>query len=139
MSKTDGQYDVHCYHCGRRMTVGRRAQSTSCPGCSRRVVIEDIVVRTYHAVVNAETCGKLIVAKGGHVVVQKRIVAFKGIEVEGKLQCREAISAGPVLLGPKAEWKGNLRAAALAVKSGGSIQAGHFIIPADVLADYPKG
>src|SRR5262245_64015976 len=104
MSKVaaDEFYDVHCYHCGRRFGVGARTQSTSCPGCYKRVMIEDIVVKAYQAVISAETCGKLIVAKHGHVVAQKRVIAFKGIEVEGKLQCKEAISAGLVQIGPRA-------------------------------------
>ncbi len=138
MARIDGQYDVHCYHCGHRITVGGRTQSTSCPKCSKRLVIEDLVIKSYYAVVNAETCGKLIIARNGHVVAQKRIVAFKGIEVEGKLQCKEAITAGPLTLGPKAEWKGNLKAASLSIKPGATIQAAHFTVPADPIADYRK-
>lgn len=138
MQKPEGAYDIHCYHCGHKFVVGGRAQSTSCPGCHKRVMIEDIVVKAYQAVISLETCGKLIVPKGGQVVAQKRIVAFKGIEVEGKLQCKEALSAGLVTIGPKAEWKGDLKAEALAVRHGAVIQGGYFTVPADPLANYSR-
>lgn len=138
MQKPEGAYDILCYHCGHKIVVGGRAQSTSCPGCHKRVMIEDIVVKSYQAVISLETCGKLIVPKGGQVVAQKRVIAFKGIEVEGKLQCKEALSAGLVSIGPKAEWKGDLKAGVLSIKLGALVQGGHFTVPADPLASYAK-
>jgi hypothetical protein len=138
MQKPEGAHDILCYHCGHKIVVGGRAQSTSCPGCHKRVMIEDIVVKAYQAVLSLETCGKLIVPKGGQVVAQKRVIAFKGIEIEGKLQCKEAISAGLVVLGPKAEWKGDLKAAALSVKHGAIVLGSHITVPADPLANYQK-
>lgn len=136
MAKAAASHHVHCYHCGHRIEVGRRTMSTSCPGCSKPVIVEDIVVKTYKAVVNVETCGKLIVPKRGRVVAQRRVVAHGGIEVEGSLQCGEAISAGPVTIAAKAEWKGDLRAISLTVAAGAKIFGGYFNIPHDPLAEY---
>src|SRR5262245_5007112 len=73
MQKPEGAHDIICYHCGHKIMVGGRAQSTSCPGCHKRVMIEDIVVKAYQAVLSLETCGKLIVPKGGQVVAQQRV------------------------------------------------------------------
>jgi len=130
MSKVSEVHEVICYHCSRTIKVSGMTRSTSCPGCFKRVIIEDLVVPTYHAVINVETCGKLIVPKGGRVIVQKRVIALSGIEMEGKLQCQEAITARHVLIGAKAEWKGDLRAGSLDIKQGAKIDTGHFVVPA---------
>ena len=136
MAKAQGPYHVHCYHCGRRIEVGARAMSTACPGCGKPVKIEDIVIKSYYAVTNIETCGKLIIKRRGRVSAVKKIVAHKGIELEGKLQCKEAHCAGTVRIGKKAEWKGDLRAMSLVTQPGGKILGGRFTVPDDPLAAY---
>ena len=130
MPKVNEPHQVICYHCNRPITVGGMTQSTSCPSCHKRVIIEDIVIPAYHAVINVETCGKLIVRKSGQVVAQKRVIALNGIEMEGKLQCQEAITPRHVYIGAKAEWRGDLRAGSLDVKPGAQIHRGYFVIPA---------
>jgi len=112
--------------------------STSCPGCHKPVIVEDIVVKSYKPVFNVETCGKLIVRRNGRVLAQKRVVAHEGIEVEGFLQCKEAESSGLVQIGPKAEWQGDLRSPVLSVEAGAKIRGGHFRIPDDPLADAKR-
>ncbi len=109
-------------------------RSTVCPGCNRRLIVEDIVIRSYTAVVNIETCGRLIIRRGGHAVAQKRVVALAGIEMDGKLQCRQAITARHARIGPNAEWKGDLQAGSLDVKPGAVIHGGHFDVPSSELA-----
>ncbi|MFG0328838.1 MAG: hypothetical protein ACF8PN_02960 [Phycisphaerales bacterium] len=133
MAKPIRTRTVYCYNCGHPIEVGRRTMSTSCPGCSKPVIVEDIVVKSYKGVMAVETCGKLVVSKRGHVVAKKRVIAHGGIEVDGKLQCGEAIAAGPVRLGGKSEWKGNLRATSLKIELGAKIHGGLFQIPVDPL------
>lgn len=107
--------------------------STSCPECNRSLVIEDVLVKGYMGVNSLETCGRLVIPKRKHVVVQSHVVAHAGIQVDGRLECEQAISRGPVVLGPKANWIGDLRAPSLVVSSGAVIQGGYFSIP-----DAPK-
>ena len=133
--KPGERHDVHCYQCGHRLQVAGLTRSTVCPGCNRRLVVEDIIVRAYTAVVNLETCGRLIIPRGGQAVAQKRVVALAGIEMDGKLQCRQAITARHARIGPNAEWKGDLQAASLDVKPGAVIHGGHFDVPSNSLAD----
>ena len=82
MAKTNGPNHVYCYHCGRRIEIGRRTMSTPCPGCHKTVLVEDIVVKGYTGVNNFETCGRLIVRRRGHAVAKHRVVALAGIEVQ---------------------------------------------------------
>lgn len=103
--------------------------STTCPECNLSLVIEDIKVKGYIAVNSLETCGRLVIPKRKHVVVQAHVVAHAGIEVNGRLECEQAISQGPVILGPKADWMGDLRAPVLIVEPGATIQGGYFSIP----------
>jgi len=49
--------------------------------------------------------------------------------MDGKLQCRQAITARHARIGPHAEWKGDLQAASLDVKPGAVIHGGRFEIP----------
>lgn len=120
---------IHCYYCGRSISVSGRTTSTVCPACNKTVVVEDIVVKSYLGVRNVETCGRLIVTRKGRVVAQQRIVAHEGIELEGKLECKEALVTGPVVLGPKAEWRGDLAALSLSVAEGATIRRGYFAVP----------
>jgi hypothetical protein len=137
MAKDTEPIQVRCYHCGRRMEVGARTMSTSCPGCHKTLKVEDIVVKSYTGVVNLETCGRLIVRPKGHAVAKSRIVALAGIEVKGRIHCKRAMSEGQVLLSKKSEWKGDLRAASLVVESGAVILGGHFKVPVDPLEPEP--
>src|SRR5690606_167050 len=126
---------ITCYHCGRSQEVSGRTSSTVCPACSRTLVVEDIVVKAYKGVRNVETCGRLIVTRKGRVVAQQRIVAHGGIELEGKLECQEALVTGAVVMGEKAEWRGDLTALSLSVADGAIIRRGFFRVPENWLDD----
>ena len=135
-NKATGPLYVYCYFCGRRIEVGPRTMSTSCPGCHKSVLLEDIVVKGYKGVTNLETCGKLIVSRRGHAVAKNRIVAHSGIEVKGRVQCGHALTAGRVTLFGKAEWRGDLRAPSLVVEQGAVIISGWFKVPEDPLEPH---
>ena len=121
--------DVYCYHCGETIEVSPRTKSISCPRCNKPVLIEDIVIKTYIGLTNIETCGKLIVQRRGYAVAKNRIVAHGGIEVKGRLQCAQAVTAGKILITKKAEWTGDLNATSLIVEPGAVINGGHFKVP----------
>ena len=103
--------------------------SIPCPGCNKPVLIEDVIVKGYKGVITVETCGKLIVRRRGRVVAQQRIIAHQGIEVEGTVESPRVMSGGPVRIGPKGVWKGDLRAPSLEVQEGAKIRNSHFTIP----------
>jgi hypothetical protein len=129
MPRPERPRQIDCYHCGHGLEVSGRAMSTNCPECNLGLVIEDVNVKGYKAVNKLETCGRLVIPRRKHVVVQAHVVAHAGIEVQGRLECRQAISQGPVVLGPKAEWMGDLRAPVLLVSEGAKIEGGFFSIP----------
>lgn len=136
MARAKKSQFVHCYFCGHLIDAGPRTMSTVCPGCNRKVLVEDVVVKGYTGVVNLETCGKLIVLRRGHAAAQNRIVALAGIEVKGRLHCIHAFTAGRTTIGSKAEWRGDLQALSLVVEPGAVIEGGRFKIPEDPLAEY---
>ncbi len=106
--------------------------SVSCPNCHKPVTIENIVVKNYRPVKKLQTCGKLIIRKGGRVAAEL-VEAHMGIEVFGVMETNETLSGGPVIIGTKAQWKGDCRAPSLTVKSGATFRGGYFIIPDDPL------
>ncbi len=118
---------VTCYHCGHRFQIASRAMSLPCPKCHKVLIVEDVVVRNYKPVKTLSTCGRLIVRKGGRVVAQT-IEAHQGVECNGAVHA-SVRSGGPVVLGARAEWKGDLAAPSLAVRSGARVLGGHFRIP----------
>lgn len=138
MARSGEQRQVFCYHCGHSMDVGGRAMSMPCSVCNKTVLIEDVVVKSYQGVHSIETCGKLIVKKKGKVVAQSRVVAHGGIDLEGSIHCPHALVSGLVRMGPKSEWRGDLRATALSVAEGAKILRGSFVIPDDPLDSLRK-
>ena len=95
---------VRCYLCGHELEVSARAMSTTCPGCHKAIVIEDVVVKSYSPVVDLQTCGRIRITKRGRVAA-KRIQSGDGIECEGSME-GSVETDGDVKLGPKAMWKG---------------------------------
>jgi len=138
MAKSAGHRRVYCYLCGHPIEVGARAMSTSCPGCHKPVVIEDEVIKTYKPVFNIQTCGKLTVKKKARAVAQKVIAAHCGMDIQGAVECKEAVSGGHVVLGPKAEWKGDLRCPSIEIAEGAKF-VGRLIVPDEKTAGlYPQ-
>ncbi len=132
MAKTLPPRSVLCYHCRHRFDVGGRAMSVSCPGCNKPLIVEDVIVKTYKPVKTLQTCGMLIVRRGGRVAAT-HVEAQSGIDCQGAIWA-SVVSGGRVHIGPKGEWKGDLRAPALSVKAGARILGGRFSIPDDPLA-----
>jgi hypothetical protein len=122
---------VQCYHCRHRFEVSRQTMTSSCPKCSRALTVEDVVIKNAYSVRKIQTCGKLIVQKKGRVIAQ-HVEAHGGVEVEGILEANVQ-SGGPVRIGAKAHWKGDLSAPCVEVKAGGRIDRGYFVIPQDPL------
>ncbi len=134
MARNTGPRTVQCYHCQHRFEVGGRTQSTSCPGCNKPVIVEDVVVDRLRAgLVELRTCGKVTIKKKGRLMVAKTVEAHGGIECEGVLEAKEVISGQTAVLGPKCQWSGGLTAPGAIVKEGAKIKPSLFNVPADPL------
>jgi predicted RNA-binding Zn-ribbon protein involved in translation (DUF1610 family) len=108
---------ITCTFCGGMIEVSAKAMSIFCPHCHKRVVCEDYTIRSYHAVRNLATCGKIIVERKGHVVAPIRADALiiRGL-VRGNIQARSVVeieSTGTV--------QGNVEAPRLVMHEGGKL------------------
>lgn len=121
---------MQCYLCRHRFEVGRRAQSTACPACGRAVIVGDVIVKQLKPVSTVKTCGRVVVHRKGRVIAHV-VEAHLGVEVQGALDAK-VLSGGPVLIGAKAQWKGDCRAPSMIVKAGARV-TGNFVVPDDVL------
>jgi cytoskeletal protein CcmA (bactofilin family) len=128
-----GPHVVQCYHCQHRFEVGGKAQSTSCPRCHKPLIVEDVIVKQLRVVSKLQTTGKLVIQKKGRVIAKSVVTANEGIQVVGNLDANEVLSGGPVVIGPRATWKGSLTAPSIEVKPGAKVLGGNFHVPADPL------
>lgn len=128
MAARRGSHVVSCYHCAHRFEVGGKTQSTNCPDCNQRLIVEDVVIKQLTPVKQVNTCGRLVVRAKGSLLAE-RVHASEGVEVLGSLQAH-VTSAGPVHIGPKARWKGDCTAPALSIDAGARIESGAFAVPA---------
>lgn len=101
--------------------------TTSCPGCSQRLRVEDVIVKTLEAVRKIQTCGRVVVHAGARVFAQS-VEAQEGVEVDGVMEA-SVISRGPVRIGAKATWKGDCRAPSVRIEAGSTIVSGFFCVP----------
>jgi|SRR5262245_58074049 len=126
MAKQPATRSVQCYHCRHRFDVGAMTQSTVCASCNKSLVVHDLVVKTLQSVRKIQTCGKLHIQKKGHVIAQL-VEAIEGVDVEGVIDAK-VISAGPVRIAAKAQWKGDCRAPVLVTEPGCIVTGGFFEI-----------
>lgn len=128
---------VQCYHCDHRFEVGGRAQSTSCPGCYKSVIVHDIEIgNQVGPKTELKTCGKIVIKKRGRLICQ-RIVAHDGLICEGIIDAKTVASRMPVTLGKKSNFKGDLTAPSVDIQAGAVIQPSQFAI--GPLIDEPDG
>ncbi len=128
MAKPITPRTIRCYHCRHGFEVSPQTMTTVCPKCSKPLTVEDVVIKTAHAVRKIQTCGRLIVQKKGRVIAQT-VEALEGVEVEGILEAK-VTSGGKVWIGAKGQWRGDCAAPALEVEAGGRIEGGFFEIAA---------
>ena len=94
--------------------------STTCPGCTKAIKVEDVVVKSYTPVNNLQTCGMIKITKRGRVAA-RRIQCGDGIICDGAME-GTIETDGDVRLGPKATWRGkSLRSRSLAIADGAKL------------------
>jgi hypothetical protein len=112
------------------------AQSTSCPGCHKPVIVEDFILKknkpSLLMVTKVQTCGRIVVPRRARIVA-KLVEAHGGIEVQGHLEADQVISGRCTLIDAKAYWRGNLKAPAVIIKPQAVIESGYFEVPDDSL------
>ncbi|MDX2148858.1 MAG: polymer-forming cytoskeletal protein [Planctomycetota bacterium] len=110
------QRSVSCYHCGHAMKFSPHARSGSCPKCHRRVNLDDIEITTKFWGGAIETCGRIVIRPGARVRARS-VRSGDGIRIEGELE-GAIVSFGPVVIGPRARWQGELEAPELRIEEG---------------------
>ena len=137
----DDRQTIACLFCGKPQEVARRAMSITCKFCNKSLKLEDISIKQYEARRLIATCGIVTVEKKGSAITDA--IKCGGLIVRGKV--KGAIDAhGPVLIGPEAEVKGDVKAPTLAVGAGAVLEGQYKIgwkegEPADASEATPPG
>ncbi len=108
---------VVCTHCDRPIEIPASAMSVSCRHCHRRVIIEDIVIKAYHAVVRLATAGRVEVAGRAHLIAEIRV---NELVVEGAVK-GNVVALDRVAIGRKGTLLGNVSSKSLAVEPGATL------------------
>jgi hypothetical protein len=127
----DDRQVIVCLYCDRPQEVGRKAQSLTCKFCNKALKLQDVPIKAYEARRSIETLGVVTVEKKGNVQAER--ILCGGLVVRGKVK-GNVMSRGPVLVGPEAEIKGDVKATSLAVGAG-AILSGHY----DIRPDNQRG
>ena len=109
------------------------AQSTSCPGCHKPVMVADEVLNTGQRrgpIRELRTCGKVVIGKRARLICEN-IVAHGGIECQGIIDAKHVIAGPGLFLGPKANFRGELHAGVVVMESGTVVQPSRFHVPSD--------
>jgi cytoskeletal protein CcmA (bactofilin family) len=113
--------EVVCTHCDRPIEIPVSAMSVNCRHCHRRVIIEDLKIKAYHAVVRLATAGKVEVTKNAQVVARVRVneLVVNGT-VKGDVTAMERVQVGK-----KGRIYGDVACRWLSVQVGACLE-GHF-------------
>lgn len=127
---------VRCVHCADTFVVPGAAQILTCPLCYKRVRVDDVVVTGSQIHGRVETCGSVVVRRGGKFNVEV-LKAGMGLLVEGEVRTGEAV-APMVVMGPEAVWRGDLQTAKLDLHPEAKIVSGRFRVRPDRLTPSPS-
>ena len=118
-SSPEDRQTINCLFCGKSQEVARRAMSITCKFCNKSLKLEDIAIKQYEARRLIATLGVVTIEKKGSAITDA--IKCGGLIVRGKV--KGAIEAqGPVLIGPEAEVKGDVKAPTLAVGAGAVLE-----------------
>jgi DNA-directed RNA polymerase subunit RPC12/RpoP len=115
---TPATRDVVCTHCERAIEIPATAMSVSCRHCHRRVIIEDLEIKTYHAVVRLATAGKVEIDKKGTLVADVRV---NELAVEGTVK-GDVVALDRVTVGKKGTIEGDVSCRSLSVEAGAKLK-----------------
>jgi hypothetical protein len=115
--------EVICTHCDCPIDIPATAMSVSCRHCHRRVIIEDLQIKSYHAVTRLATAGRVDVAKRGKLVAKVRV---REMVVDGQVE-GDVIALDRLEISKKAAVIGDVCCRRLTVHLGARL-AGHFTV-----------
>ena len=115
---------IVCLYCGKPQEVSRRAVTVTCKFCNRSLKLTDEPIKAYTARRNLDTCGVVTVEKKGQIVTDR--ILCGGIVVRGKVK-GAIVSRGPVLVGPEAEIRGDVKAPTIAIGAGAILEGNYEI------------
>jgi DNA-directed RNA polymerase subunit RPC12/RpoP len=118
--------EVVCTHCDRPIEIPATAMSVNCRHCHRRVIIEDLKIKTYHAVVRLATAGRVEVARKGTVVAAVRV---RDLEVDGQVK-GNVTALGHVAVTKRGTILGDVSCKSLQVQPGARLE-GRFVVDPD--------
>jgi hypothetical protein len=118
-SSPEDRQTINCLFCGKSQEVARRAMSVTCKFCNKSLKLEDIAIKQYEARRLIATCGVVTIEKKGSAITDA--IKCGGLIVRGKVK-GAVESQGPVLIGPEAEVKGDVKAPTLAVGAGAVLE-----------------
>lgn len=117
--------EVLCTHCDLPIEIPATAMSVSCRHCHRRVIIEDLKIRAYHAVTRVATAGRVEVMKKGQLVAHIRV---NELAVEGKVK-GDITALGRVAIGKKATVEGDVSCRSLSIEAGAKLCGRYLVDP----------
>lgn len=133
MARHLGPRLVQCYHCRHRFEVSSRAQSTSCPGCNKPLMVGDeLITKLRGPLKELKTCGRIVVSKRGRLIAET-IEAHGGIDCQGIIDAKHVLSGTTVTLGPKSNYHGDLTAPGVVMHKGAKVKPSRFAVPEDPL------
>jgi hypothetical protein len=115
---------IFCLHCEKPQEVGRKAQTITCKFCNKSLKLQDYSVKGYEARRAVEFVGVVTIEKKGNLISDK--VLCGGLIVRGKVK-GQISSRGPVLVGPEAEIKGDVKAPTIAIGAGAILEGNYAI------------
>ena len=130
-----GSLSIACYHCGKRMDVGRSAQTVTCRNCHKPLQVSDVQVKRYDARRDIRTVGLITVEKKGQIVGDR--VECGGLIARGQIKAKQPpIVRGVAMIGPKAQVNGGLSAYTVQVAEGAELD-GYFCVGKDAMIAPP--
>ena len=109
--------DVVCAHCENRLEISASAMSVNCRHCNQRLIVEDMKIKAYHAVVRLATAGRVEVVKNAQLVAEVRV---SELVVNGTVQ-GNVRTTHRVVVGKKGRIVGDVSSPLLSVAPGGEI------------------
>ena len=117
--------EVLCAHCNHQIEIPVLAMSVNCRHCHRRVVIEDMLIKAYHAVLRLATAGKVEVAKNATVIAEVRV---RELDVKGRVK-GDVVAVERVTVGKKGVIEGDVSCRRIVVQLGAQLSGYYVVTP----------
>ena len=121
-----GQRIVRCCFCHHPFLVPAAGTILTCPKCSKRARVDDIVISGTEFRPKIETFGKVYVRRRAKRSA-RTINAGLGLEVLGELEA-DSVVCGKLYLGPASRWSGDCKTGSMNMDETASVLSGRFSV-----------